>query len=93
MDVSLAVDLIRLTYERRYEVAIIVSQDWDFGSAVKMAKQIAKDQRRNLVFESAFPYESGLIGKRGIPGTTWIHIDKATYDSCHDPIDYRPIMP
>ncbi len=93
VDVSLAVDLIRLTYERRYEVAIILSQDWDFGSAVRMAKEIAKDQGRALVFESPFPYEPGLISPRGVPGTRWVHIDKATYDSCHDPTDYRPIMP
>ncbi len=92
VDVSLAVDFIRLTYERRYEVAIILSQDWDFGSAVRMAKEIAKDQGRALVFESAFPYVPGLISPRGLPGTRWVHIDKATYDSCHDPTDYRPIM-
>jgi len=93
VDVSLAVDLIRLTYERRYEVAIIVSQDWDFGEVVRVAKQIARDQDRNLIFESAFPYQPGSISKRGVPGTKWVHIDKATYDSCHDPTDYRPLMP
>ena len=32
VDVSLALDLVRATYDRRYEVAIIVSQDWDFGT-------------------------------------------------------------
>ena len=38
VDVSLALDLVRATYERRYEAAIIVSQDWDFGPAVRLAK-------------------------------------------------------
>jgi hypothetical protein len=28
--------------------------------------------------------------RRGINGTEWIHIDRATYDACLDPNDYRP---
>lgn len=91
VDVSLAVDLIKLTYDKEYEVAIIVSQDWDFGAAVKMAKRIAKDQGRWLTFESAFCVGPGTYYKRGVPGTTWVQIDKSTYDACHDPTDYRPL--
>ena len=34
MDVSPALDLVRATYDRQFEVAIIVSQDWDFGPDV-----------------------------------------------------------
>ena len=30
------------------------------------------------------------LRNRGVPGTTWVHIDKAIYDACHDPRDYRP---
>ena len=89
VDVSLAVDLVRATYDQVYEAAIIVSQDWDFGPAVRLAKQIAKAQGRWLTFESCFPFGPGL-SPRGVPGTTWLHIDQATYDSCHDPTDYRP---
>ncbi len=90
VDVSLAVDLIQLTYEGAYDVAIIVSQDWDFGSAVRLARSIAHDRNRTLTLESAFPYEVGKINPRGVPGCTWVHIDKATYDTCFDPTDYRP---
>ncbi len=89
VDVSLAVDLVQLTWEAAYDVAVIVSQDWDFGSAVRLAKKIARDQRRALTFESAFPYEVGRINPRGVPGTTWVRIDKASYDACLDPVDYR----
>jgi hypothetical protein len=89
VDVSLAIDLIRLTYERQYDSAIIVSQDWDFGPAVGLAKRIARDQARRLAFESAFPYTPGQGSPRGVPGTTWVHIDKSLYDACHDPSDYR----
>lgn len=89
VDVSLAIDLIRMTYEQRYEVAIIVSQDWDFGPAVKLAKEIARSQRRHLYFESAFVVGGNATYDRGVPGTFWVPIDKALYDACIDPADYR----
>lgn len=86
VDVKIAIDLIRLTYERQYEAAIILSQDRDFEPAIHLAKELAKDQNRQLVFESHF-----IIGDsdRGIPGTSWKPIDKTTYDACYDPRDYR----
>ena len=89
VDVRIAIDLMRLTYEQEYDVAMIVSQDWDFGPAVLLAKQIARDQGRQLVFESCFPVGPGTPNTRGIPGTNWIQIDQATYDACFDPRDYR----
>ena len=90
VDVSLALDLVRATHERQYEVAIIVSQDCDFGPAVRLAKEIAKAQGRRLEFESCFPLGPGNHSRRGVPGTTRIPIDQITYDSCRDPRDYRP---
>ncbi len=92
VDVSIAVDLVALTYDQAYEVAIIVSQDWDLGPAVALARKIARAQRRSLVFESAFPYEVGKGSPRGIPGCTWIHIERALYDACRDPNDYRRLQ-
>ncbi|MGH7227651.1 MAG: NYN domain-containing protein [Nitrospiraceae bacterium] len=93
VDVSLAIDLIQLTHEKAYDVAIIVSQDQDFGPAIKLAKAIARDQQRTLVFESAFPCEitqhPWWKRPRGVPGTKWSYIDKPTYDACFDPTDYR----
>ena len=89
VDVKIAVDLIRLTYEKQYEVAIIVSQDRDFEPAIRLAKKIAKDQKRQLVFESHFVVGPGSNSDRGIPGTSWKPIDKTTYDACYDPQDYR----
>ena len=91
-DVSLAIDLIQATYEKRYEVAIIVSKDSDFGPAVALAKVIAESQGRKLVFQSAFPVALNTPKKqmRGVPGTQWIHIDQADYDTCRDWNEYRP---
>ena len=92
VDVSLAVDLVQATHEQRYEVAIIVSKDSDFGPAVKLAKTIAKAQGRQLVFESAFPVGENTPRRkrRGVPGTQWVYIDRAAYDACRDWNDYRP---
>ena len=90
VDVSLALDLVRATYERQYEAAIIVSQDWDFGPAVRLAKEIARAQNRRLAFESSFPVGPRSRSRRGVPGTIWTPIDQATYDGCRDPRDYRP---
>lgn len=91
VDVSLAIDLVRLTYEQQYDAAIIVSQDWDFGPAVRLARQIGTAQGHALSFESCFPYEAGRpMSSRGIPGTDWVHINQSTYDSCYDTRDYRP---
>ena len=89
VDVSLALDLVQATYDQRYEAAIIVSQDSDFGPAVRLAKQIAKAQSRELTFESHFPFGSGSHSRRGVPGTVWLPIDQTTYDNCLDPRDYR----
>lgn len=89
VDVKLAIDLVRLTYEKKYEVALIVSQDRDLEPAIRLAGEIAKDQHWQIVFESHFPVGSGSVSDRGIPGTSWKPIDKTTYDACYDPQDYR----
>jgi len=89
VDVSIAIDLVRLTYEQQFEVAIIVSQDWDFGPAILLCKNIANGQQRQLVFESHFPQGPGSQSDRGIPGTIWCPIDQNTYDACYEPRDYR----
>lgn len=89
VDVKLAIDLIRLTYEQQYEVAIILSQDRDFEPAVIFAKQIARNQGRQLVFESHFIIGPSSGSNRGIPGTKWMPIEKSIYDACLDPQDYQ----
>lgn len=87
VDVSLSINLIKLTYERAYDIAVIVSQDWDFGPAVKLAREIAAGQGRRIRVESAFC--ENRRNNRGIPGTDWVVIDQGTYDSCRDVREYR----
>ena len=91
VDVKIAIDLVQLAYNQEYDAAIIVSQDWDFGSAVFLSKEIAKKQGRQLVFESHFPVSQRTTNFRGVPGTGWFYIDQVTYDACFDPTDYTPM--
>ena len=88
VDVSLAIDLVEAIHQQSYDVAIVVSQDADLNPAVAMGKRVAQNQNRTVDFESAFPL---VPGQRlfGITGTTWIPIDKTTYDKCLDLTDYR----
>ena len=88
VDVSLAIDLVQATHQQSYDVAIVVSQDSDLAPAVALSKQVAQNQNRTVAFESAFPL---LPGQRlfGIDGTTFIPIEKTTYDKCLDPTEYR----
>ena len=90
VDVSIAIDLVRLTYEQTYETAIIVSSDSDLGPAIELAKEVANGQNRRLLFESAFPHEPSRYERRGIKGTKWVRIDKPQYDSCRDLANYFP---
>ena len=88
VDVSLAIDLVQATHQQSYDVAIIVSQDSDLAPAVALAHQVAQAQGRTIHIESAVPL---VPGRRifGITGTDLTPIDKATYDNCLDPTDYR----
>jgi hypothetical protein len=39
---------------------------------------------------NAFPFSPTTTNRRGINKTDWIRINRATYDTCLDPRDYRP---
>ena len=84
VDVSLSLDLVRATYEQRFDAAIIVSQDADFSPAVNLSRGIAASQGRTLHFESAFPFSAGKVNPMGVPDTNWVRIEKAMYDTCLD---------
>lgn len=89
IDVRIAIDVIRLAHQGAYDVAIVFSQDQDLTEVAKEIRVIAKEQNRWIKIASAFPCASNPE-TRGINGTDWIRIDKATYDPCIDLKDYRP---
>src|SRR5439155_21614536 len=70
--------------------ALIFSQDQDLSEVADEIRLIADIQKRWIKVASAFPVSPVPHNKRGINGTDWIRIDRATYDACIDTRDYRP---
>lgn len=89
IDIRIALDVIRLAHEKQYDVCLILSQDQDLSEVADEVKRISIEQKRWIKIASAFPDSPTCSNRRGINGSDWIRIDKATYDSCIDPKDYR----
>jgi hypothetical protein len=64
--------------------------DQDLSEVADEIRQIARQQLRWIRIACAFPSSPASPNRRGINGTDWIKIDRATYDACLDPRDYRP---
>ena len=90
VDVRIALDIVRFALDGKYDVALIFSQDQDLSEAVEDVKKISILQNRWIKPSCAFPASPTVQKARGINGTEWIRIDRATYDACIDPKDYRP---
>ncbi len=90
IDIRIALDVVRLARENRYDVALIFSQDQDLSEAADEVKAISVEQGRWIKIACAFPFSPTVENRRGINGTEWIKIDRATYDRCLDANDYRP---
>lgn len=90
IDVRIAIDIIALAFRQIFDVAIVFSQDQDLSEVANEIRQIAKAQGRWIKIASAYPIGAGYSNTRGINGTDWFRFDKAFYDTCIDPVDYRP---
>ncbi len=93
IDVRIATDLIRLAHRKSYDVALVFSQDQDLSEVADEIKVISGEQNRWIKMACAFPVSPASRNKRGINGTDWIRIAKATYDLCIDRRDYRKLSP
>lgn len=93
IDVRIALDVIRTARKNEFDVAIIFSQDQDFSELADEIRALAQEQNRWIKIVSAFPASPTSNNKRGINNTDWIKIDRAMYDSCIDPKNYRPKVP
>ncbi|HSW64769.1 MAG TPA: NYN domain-containing protein [Dissulfurispiraceae bacterium] len=89
IDVRIALDVVRYALDNKYDVCLIFSQDQDLSEAVEDVKKISILHDRWIKLSCAFPVSPTVQKARGINGTDWIKIDRATYDACIDPIDYR----
>ena len=73
----------------RYDVALIFSQDQDLSEVADEVRSISAAQDRWIKLACAFPVSPTYDNTRGINKTDWIEIDRAVYDACLDPTDYR----
>jgi len=90
IDLRLALDAIAIAYRSEADVLLIFSQDQDLSELAVEVREIARLQDRWIKIASAFPVSPTVSDPRGINGTDWIRLDRATYDACLDPRDYRP---
>lgn len=90
IDVRIALDIVRLVRKRSFDVALIFSQDQDLSEVADEVHSMAQEQNSWIKIASAFPNSPTSNNTRGVNGTDWILIDKAMYDACIDPLDYRP---
>ncbi|MCE9637958.1 MAG: NYN domain-containing protein [Planctomycetes bacterium] len=93
VDVRIAIDIIRLGHGRDYDIAVVFSQDQDLSEVASEIRVIASEQGRWIKLASAFPWSLTSSNARGINKTDWIRVERAVYDACIDPRDYRPKSP
>lgn len=89
IDVRIALDILTGAMNGSYDVAVVFSQDQDLSEVATEIRTISQQQSRWIKIACAFPCSPAARNKRGINGTDWLKIDRATYDKCIDPKDYR----
>ncbi|HVC96114.1 MAG TPA: NYN domain-containing protein [Pirellulales bacterium] len=90
IDVRLALDALDSAHRNEYDVALVFSQDQDLNELASLIRTVATFQNRWIKIASAYPDSPAASNRRGINGTDWCRIDRATYDACIDLRDYRP---
>jgi uncharacterized LabA/DUF88 family protein len=93
IDVRIALDVVHFVRTNACDVALVLSQDQDLSELADEVRLIARDQGRWFKIASAFPFSPTTTNRRGINKTDWVKIERATYDACLDPRDYRPPRP
>ncbi|MDD5675344.1 MAG: NYN domain-containing protein [Chitinivibrionales bacterium] len=89
VDIRIALDIVRAVRLNECDVALVFSQDQDLSEVADEVRTIAKEHDRWVRIASAFPFSPTTLNRRGVNSTDWIRIDRAMYDSCLDPHDYR----
>jgi len=89
VDVRIAIDILSCAIRGDCDVALVFSQDQDLSEVADEFRVIAGEQGRWLKIASAFPVSPASHNRRGINSTDWVKIERAMYDACIDPWDYR----
>lgn len=93
VDIRIALDVVRCVRQYLCDVALIFSQDQDLSEVADEIRATSHEHGRWAKIASAFPDSPTRRNRRGVNKTDWIRIDRATYDRCLDPNDYRPRKP
>ena len=89
IDIRLALDMVRLARENAYDVALLFSQDQDLSEVADEIRAISVAQGRWIKVACTFPASPTSTNRRGVNKTDWVPFDRALYDRCIDPTDYR----
>ncbi len=87
IDVCIAVDMIRLTNQKVFDVAILFSQDQDQAETVTEVRNIARAQNRQVEVVSVFP--EGTKNPNYVRGTRPLRFGRDTYEACRHVIQAR----
>ncbi|MBI2502522.1 MAG: NYN domain-containing protein [Candidatus Latescibacteria bacterium] len=90
VDIRIALDIVHAMRLGECDVILVFSQDQDLSEVADEIRTITREQDRWIKIASAFPDSPTQRNRRGVNKTDWIRIDRATYDVCLDPNDYRP---
>ena len=90
IDLRIGLDVVSLARDGQLDVAVIFSQDQDLSEVADEIRAISRSEGRWLKIVSVFPDSPTATAGRGINKTDWFRIDRAFYDACLDPQDYRP---
>ena len=90
IDLRLGLDVVRMARNGELDGAVLFSQDQDLAEVAREIRDVSRTQGRWLMIVSAFPHGGRATSTRGIDGTDWFRMDRAFYDACLDPRDYRP---
>ena len=89
IDLRLGLDVVRMARLADLDIAIIFSQDQDLAEVAEEVREISRSEGRWLKIVSAFPVSPAVTRARGVNKTDWFRMDRAFYDTCLDPWDYR----
>ena len=90
IDLRLGLDVVRLARNKKFDVAVIFSQDQDFAEVAQEIREISQSQGRWIKVVSAFPDGGETNRSRGIKDTDWFRMNRDFYNNCLDSRDYRP---
>ena len=84
IDVRIAIDVMKLSNRKQFDVCLLFSQDQDLAELVPEIRDAARRQGRWIKLACAYPIGPSTRNRQGIRNTDWIRVERALYDRCLD---------